>query len=447
MTTPLDQLNFGPHNDAVQEVITFVQSGKLLSTPFDQQLAETSGYKIKLIHTFEEIDLYRKSMNDCMDDYEPYIKRIDWDDLLRRDVGILVNWGNTTEEFKEIHKLSDFLAPQFEQLWDQFIILMNDLLNQILVNDQLNQIRIKYEAACVAEGLYMICKCLALFGRDNPCMHETLFPIYQAGGYPCGWSGAFPRGQVAVFVPDPSISCRFPQEKKPRVFADLEAWKSAWEEEPELIRSQKPFSSDQPQLWHGISSLEGEYAYAYLEDHIDLVCGFLEEVHKRDLFSLSGDIAGEQLILPKHFLVLLTVRGIEGTYFISSGRQIDTANLVKYITDEYETGGFFFEVSSKNQTVCFYHYDEDGYCDEKLEAGLDGSDEIHFQSDLRTLDIPLKQENLFELVNGCFEYHGLCDLMLNDDALISGPNEQGLSTATFKRMPDLKYEIDILNLD
>ena len=47
MPTPLNQLDFGPHNDAVREVITFAQSGKLLSIPFDQQLAETSGYQIK----------------------------------------------------------------------------------------------------------------------------------------------------------------------------------------------------------------------------------------------------------------------------------------------------------------------------------------------------------------------------------------------------------------
>ncbi|MCA9015263.1 MAG: hypothetical protein KDA77_08005, partial [Planctomycetaceae bacterium] len=69
------------------------------------------------------------------------------------------------------------------------------------------------------------------------------------------------------------------------------------------------------------------------------------------------------------------------------------------------------------------------------------------ESEVRELDIPLEQENLFEIVNNCFEYHGLCDLMLNYDALITGPDAQGLSTATFKRMPELKYEIDILNLD
>ncbi|MCA9021605.1 MAG: hypothetical protein KDA74_15760, partial [Planctomycetaceae bacterium] len=117
------------------------------------------------------------------------------------------------------------------------------------------------------------------------------------------------------------------------------------------------------------------------------------------------------------------------------------------IVETGEISGFAFELSSKNQTVRFFHYDEDGYCDETLEASLDGSSEIQFESDLRTLEIPLQQENLFEIVNNCFEYHGLCDLKLNYDALITGPDDQGLSTATLKQMPELKYEIDIINLD
>lgn len=400
-----------------------------------------SGYKIKQIHTFEEIDLYRQSMNDCVDDYEPYIKRVDWDDLLRRDVGILVNWRNTREEFKD---LSNSLDPQFGWLWKQFIILMNELLDQIMLNDQSNQIRIKHEAACVAEELYMICKCRALFGRDSSCMHERLFPIFQAGGYPCGWSGAFPRGQVAVFVPDSSITCRFPQERKPLVFEDLEAWKSAWEEEPDLIRSQKPFSSNQPRLWHGISSLEGEYAYAYLEDHIDLVSFYLREHYRRSLSSMYGDIAGEPIPLPERFILTLMLKGIERTFLFSHPDSQNILELVQEIIEMNETGGFFFEVSNKNRTVRFHHYDEYGMCDEKLEVDANG---IYFESDVRELEIPLKQENLFEIVNNCFEYHGLCDLMLNYDALITGPDEQGLATATLKCMPELKYEIDILNLD
>ncbi|QDT45317.1 hypothetical protein Pan241w_54370 [Gimesia alba] len=443
MTTPLDQLNFGPHNEDVQEVIAFVQSGKLLSIPFDQQLAETSGYKIKQIHTFEEIDLYRKSLNDCMDNYEPYIKRADWDDLLRNDIGKMMNYGDTTEKFKNIEELDSSLTSQFDQLWKQFFILVNDQLKGILTKD---------ESDIIADDLYMVCKCRALFGKDKSFRHETLFPIYQAGGYPCGWEGAFPRGQVAVFVPDPNIPCRFPEKEKPRVFENLEEWKSAGEEEPELVRSQKPFSSDQPQLWHGITSLEGEYAYAAIDEHIQFALGFsLEtlwpdtvEQRENELDAAWGDIAGEPIPLPERFLLTLMLKGIERTYLISYPDTQNTLELVQEIVEMNETGGFFFEVSNQNQTVRFFHYDEYGMCDEKLEVDADG---IQFESEVRDLEIPLEQENLFEIVNNCFEYHGLFDLMLNYDALITGPDEQGLSTATLKRMPELKYEIDILNLD
>lgn len=437
MTTPIDQLNFGPHNKEVQEVIAFLQSGKLLSIPFDQQLAEQSGYKIQQIHTFEEIDLYRKSLNDCMDDYEPYIKRADWDDLLQDDIGKMMNYGDTTDKFKKIDELDTSLTSQFDQLWKQFFILVNDQLKGILIKD---------ESDIIADNLYMVCKCRALFGKDKSFRHETLFPIYQAGGYPCGWDGAFPHGQVAVFVPDPSIPCIFPEKR------DNPNFEKERDVETEANRSQKPFSSHQPQLWHGITSLEGEYAYAAIDEHIQFALGDLLETiwsdpdvqEEKESEAVFGDIAGEQISLPERFILTLMLRGIERTYLVSHPDSQDIIEQIQEIIETGETSGFAFEVSNKNQTVRFYHYDEDGYCDESLEVDADG---IQFESDVRELEIPLEQENLFKIVNNCFEYHGLCDLMLNYDALISDPDEQRLSTATLKRMPELKYEIDILNLD
>ncbi|MCA9014925.1 MAG: hypothetical protein KDA77_06285, partial [Planctomycetaceae bacterium] len=361
MTTPLDQLNFGPHNEDVQEVIAFVQSGKLLSIPFDQQLAETSGYKIKQIHTFEEIDLYRKSLNDCMDDYEPYIKRADWNDLLRDDIGKMMNYGDTTENFKVIEKLDDSLTSQFDQLWKQFFILVNDQLKGILTKD---------EADIIADNLYMVCNCRALFGKDKSFRHETLFPIYQAGGYPCGWDGAFPRGQIAVFVPDPSIPCLFPEE------SDEPDFESEEDAETEINRSQKPFSSNQPLLWHGIVSLEGEYAYAAIDEHIQFALGFsLEtiwpdtvEQREKELAAAWGDIAGEPIPLPERFILALMLKGIQRTYLISHPEDKSIFEIVEEILEMYETSGFYFEVSNQNRTVRFFHYDEYGMCDEKLEA-------------------------------------------------------------------------------
>ncbi|QDU08363.1 hypothetical protein [Gimesia aquarii] len=439
MTTPIDQLNFGPHNEEVQDVIAFVQSGKLLSIPFDQQLAEHSGYKIKQIHTFEEIDLYRKSINDCNDNYKPYIKRTDWDDILRDDVAKMMNYGDMFNNhlFQQTKKLEDSLSSQFGQLWKQFFSLLNDQLNGILI---------KEESEIIADELFMICKSRAIFCKDSGLMHESLFPIYQAGGYPCGWEGAFPRGQIAVFVPDPSIPCIFPEKR------DDPNFEKERDVETEADRSQKPFSSHQPQLWHGITSLEGEYAYAAIDEHIQFALGDLLETiwsdpdiqEEKESGAVFGDIAGEPIPLPERFILTLMLRGIERTYLVSHPDSQDIIEQTQEIIETGETSGFAFEVSSKNQTVRFYHYDEDGYCDEKLEVSADG---IQFESDLRELEIPLDQENLFEIVNNCFEYHELFDLMLNYDELITGPDEQGLATATLKRMPELKYEIDILNLD
>ncbi|WP_339732757.1 hypothetical protein [uncultured Gimesia sp.] len=437
MTTPLDQLDFGPLNDAVQEVIAFVQSGKLLSVPFDQQFAETSGYKIKLIHTFDEINLYRKSMNDCGVDYKPYIRCVDWDDLLRDDVNKLMEYGDWPGIYIKIKELELALNTVFEQLRKQLFIL---------VNDQLKGILSKEEADLIVDGMYMVCKSRTLFNKESGFFHESIFPIYQAGGYPCGWSGAFPRGQMVVFVPDPSVPCIFPER------TDDPICEKDRDEQLESIRSQKPFSSNEPRLWHGISSLDGEYAYAAIDVHIGLGLRALldtiwpdsKERAEKESEAVLDNITGETFALPERFILGLMLKEIKRTYFVSHPDSRDIIEESQEIVETGEISGFAFEVSSKNQTVRFYHYDEDGYCDEKLESDSDG---IHFESELRTLEIPLEKDNLLEIVNNSFEYHGLCDLMLNYDALINGPDEQGFSTATLKRMPELKYEIDILDLD
>ena len=425
MTTPLDQLNFGPHNEAVQEVIAFVQSGRLLATPFDEQLAEKSGYKIKQIHTFAEIDRYRKSMNDRVDDYEPYIKRADWDDLLHNDIGKLMNYGDTTGEFKAIEKLERSLTSQFDQLWNQFFIL---------VNGQLKGILIKAEADSIADALYLICKCRALLGRSNSCLHENLFPIYQAGGYPCGWSGAFPRGEIAVFVPDSHVPCIFSENIN----------------RTESNKAEKLTSDCSSEF----TALEGEYIYAGIDEDIemarddifDTIWGDEEERDEKESEAVLGDIAGEPISLPKHFILALMPKGEERTYLVSHPDSREILQLVQEIAETAEISGFAFELSSQNQTVCFYHYGEDGDCDERLEASLDGSSEIQFESDLRELELPLQQENLLQIVNNCFEYHGLCDLKLNYNSLVTGPDEEGLATVTLKHMPDFKHEIDIIDL-
>jgi len=415
MSTPLNQLDFGPYNDEVHEVIDFAQSGKLLSVPFDQQLAETSGYRIKQIHTFEDIGVYRKSMNDDLDNYQPSIRGVDWFEILHEDTNKLSEYGDWPGIYRTIKKLEIALTSVFERLREQLFVLVNDQLEGILIQE---------EADLIADGLYMVCKIRALFNKFSGLTHESLFPIYQAGGYPCGWSGAFPMGQVVVFVPDSNVPCHFPEG------TDNPVYEQTGDNEPDPIRSQKPFSSDQPQLWHGIVSLEGEYAYAVIDEYVGLGLKALldtfwpdtAEQREKESEALLENIAGEPVVLPERFILTLMLKRLKRTYLVSQPDREEIIEQIQEIIEIAMASGFAFAVSN-------------------------GSTEIHFESDLRELKFPLQQENLLEIVNDCFEYHGLCDLMLNYESLIDGPDEQGLSTATLKRMPELKYEIDILKLD
>jgi len=214
-----------------------------------------------------------------------------------------------------------------------------------------------------------------------------------------------------------------------------------------IIRNQKPYSTNQPKQWCGVSSIEGEYAYAIFDDPIEDVSDYLGEFYEKESDCLLGDISDQFISLPSHYLALLQLKGIKKTYVVSQPDEKELLPLMEDLTQTYECCGFFYLVSSKNHNLLFYHFDEDGYCDEKLEYGIDGSNQIHFQSELREIEFSLIPENIFDIINDCFEYHEICDLMLNFDSLISGPDESGLYSATLKRMPDLKCEIDILDLD
>jgi len=190
-----------------------------------------------------------------------------------------------------------------------------------------------------------------------------------------------------------------------------------------------------------------EYVGLGLKALLDTFWPDTAEQREKESEALLENIAGEPVVLPERFILTLMLKRLKRTYLVSQPDREEIIEQIQEIIEIAMASGFAFAVSNKDQTVRFYHYDEDGYCNEKLEASLDGSTEIHFESDLRELKFPLQQENLLEIVNDCFEYHGLCDLMLNYESLIDGPDEQGLSTATLKRMPELKYEIDILKLD
>jgi len=83
-------------------------------------------------------------------------------------------------------KLSDDLDSTWDSLYEPVGSQIGDLLAnrhvQILVND-----------------LEWISACRAVYRKTNPFI-ENLISLYKLGFYPCGWDGAYPEGEMVVYV-------------------------------------------------------------------------------------------------------------------------------------------------------------------------------------------------------------------------------------------------------
>ncbi|MEK5029636.1 hypothetical protein [Paenibacillus sp. FSL M7-1046] len=55
-------------------------------------------------------------------------------------------------------------------------------------------------AAEVESDLYK-CAINRLINGKKDNFYEKLFHIYQSGGWPCGWEGKYPDGEIIAYVP------------------------------------------------------------------------------------------------------------------------------------------------------------------------------------------------------------------------------------------------------
>lgn len=430
MTKSMEEINYGPFDSDVKEVIRYVLSGHILAKPFSQTIADSSGLGIKLIHSFDEIKRYRYSTDDSVREYEPYIKRADWEGILRKDTEKMMFDGYLSEGENSLK-----FGAKFNQLHTDISRSLKNHLSEILPAAEIENLVDYFE---------MLCECRVSFGRKSSLVHETLFPIFLAGGYPCGWQGAYPRGQVVVYLPATELTNR--TQKTMKLESDpIE--ESSGIQEGDVDSTHAVSDSVQQKPLQGVSSIDGEYAYALFDAPVEEVSDYLAEYFEKESHALLGDIAGEPVELPAHFLILIELKGTEKTYVVSSPEKNELLPIMEDFTQTYELDGFYYAVSGKEKSLLFHHYDVDGYSDEKVEYVLHDANKIQFFSELRETEVPLTADHLLEIINDCFEYHEIDDLMLNRDALLTGPDADGLFTLNLKKNPGLKYEIDLLNLD
>lgn len=174
-------MRFGRHTDAVQEVVQFVRARCLLRrTPNDPI---PSGIEMRF-KPQEPIDLMYKPPD------HPNIPAgyLMWFDIRQNESAEFFCHPSTEKFRRELFDVIDRFGPAIER----------DLPSDFLTDRDVI-------AGWIAEDLKYIAQGRAVFGRKES-LFERMFQCYQCGGYPCGWRGNFPEGQMLVYFSNSIIS-------------------------------------------------------------------------------------------------------------------------------------------------------------------------------------------------------------------------------------------------
>lgn len=175
-------MDYGVYTPDVEEVINFTRSGRLLRNP-----VPPADLDLLIIHDLSQADQYREPLLD--DDPSHEIPKA-W-----IDIKCQAGTADETIQMEKLHRIGSKVREALARLWERE--LYYDVERAVASQCQL------WEIQEIAGDLEMIAVFRAASGRTN-AFTERMFRIYQAGGYPCGWSGNHPEGTLVAYFP-PSV--------------------------------------------------------------------------------------------------------------------------------------------------------------------------------------------------------------------------------------------------
>jgi len=163
-------MSYGQYAELVQEVLDFVESGRVLRDP-----TPIADQTIRVVRDFDEATRHAWSQDTNGD--------VTWVDLREREKGQVLAARYRLHGFDAVDEavgklLDPFAAGIRRSLKGEYADLVDD----------------------VVADLHSCALSRAVSGTGNR-FFERLFAAYRAGGWPCGWSGAYPEGALLVFQP------------------------------------------------------------------------------------------------------------------------------------------------------------------------------------------------------------------------------------------------------
>jgi hypothetical protein len=167
-------MRFGPHTEAVNEVIEFARSGRLLKRAPDDPIPAG----IEVTH---RADNMIRLMYDPPENMEVPDDYFNWFAIRQKEEA----------EFSCNSSTFD-LRLSISRVFDELLSTVNECLPVDFVRDR------DVVSGWIAEDLGNIARRRAVFGIKDG-FFERMFRCYQCGGYPCGWRGNYPEGHMIVY--------------------------------------------------------------------------------------------------------------------------------------------------------------------------------------------------------------------------------------------------------
>jgi hypothetical protein len=176
---------YGPYSEAVMRIIAFLESGRLLRGCTKTLLSAN----VYVIPSLAGVKQYREPSRPEADDEDP-LRNLppappSWSDILVTDT-------------------ADFYAHYAEIIGDGFGLYLEqmDLLRRRVYGIIEPQLVVRlpvYEIEEIAGHFGLIMDFVSVYGEARDDFPHRLYEVYLNGGYPCGWRGWFPNGQLVVY--------------------------------------------------------------------------------------------------------------------------------------------------------------------------------------------------------------------------------------------------------
>ena len=165
----LSKMKFSENTPLVEEVMDFIRKSKMFNkTTFHVD-------NLEVINDFNEAQNLAWSQDSSeVDTVWEYVKSQEAESIVERvyDLELVTQQDDLYDYFSDHDNYSNDFIP----------------FDYIDINEEV-------------EGDLTMCALNRLVNGKTDNFYEKIFEVYKAGGWPCGWKGTYPNGEVIVYVP------------------------------------------------------------------------------------------------------------------------------------------------------------------------------------------------------------------------------------------------------